>query len=261
LPFSTRLRALGLASLVAIAAVSAVAAPAAATTTTSTAPAPTAAAPSAAARVVRIALAQRGKRYAFGASGPSAFDCSGLVRYAFDKAGLSGRVSAGRSGYALYHWYAAHGLASRSNPQVGDIVVYGGGAHVGIYIGHGRIVSALNPRQGIRVTGVFALRSPGFTTYLHTHLSSTTAWSKSVHRATAHRATTHHRASRAVYVRANSAVVIRAGASTHTSRLGVASWATRLRVTGSVVRHNVRWYHVTWHGHAAWVSSLAVRSA
>jgi hypothetical protein len=250
-----------MASLVAIAAVSAVAAPAAATTTTTTAPAHTTAAPSAAARVVRVALAQRGKRYAFGASGPSAFDCSGLVRYAFDKAGLSGRVSSGRSGYALYHWYAAHGLASRSNPQVGDIVVYGGGAHVGIYIGNGRVVSALNPRQGIQVTGVFALRSPGFTAYLHTHLTSSTAWSATVRGATAHRTTSHPSTAHGVYVRARSAVVIRAGASTHTTRLGVAGSATRLRVTGSVVRNHVRWYHITWHGHAAWVSSLAVRAA
>ena len=250
-----------MASLVAVAAVSAVAAPAAATTTTTTAPAPTTAAPSAAARVVRIALAQRGKRYAFGASGPSAFDCSGLVRYAFDKAGLSGRVSSGRSGYALYHWYAAHGLASRSNPQVGDIVVYGGGAHVGIYIGSGRIVSALNPSQGIRVTGVFALRSNRFTAYLHTHLSSSTAWSTIVRNATAHRTTTHRSTAGGSYVRANSAVVIRAGASTHARRLGVASSATRLRVTGSVVRNHVRWYHIVWSGHHAWVSSTAVRSA
>jgi cell wall-associated NlpC family hydrolase len=49
---------------------------------------------------------------------------------------------------------------------VGDIVVYGGGSHVGIYIGRGLVVSALNGRQGIRITRLHALRTP-FTAFIH----------------------------------------------------------------------------------------------
>jgi cell wall-associated NlpC family hydrolase len=39
-------------------------------------------------RAGRIALAQRGDRYRFGAEGPHRFDCSGLVYYAYGKAGF-----------------------------------------------------------------------------------------------------------------------------------------------------------------------------
>lgn len=38
-------------------------------------------------RMVQVALAQRGKPYQWGASGPNAFDCSGLVQYATTAAG------------------------------------------------------------------------------------------------------------------------------------------------------------------------------
>ena len=138
-----------------------------------TATTPTAATPRAktnfAARVVRIALAQRHKGYVRGAMGPRAFDCSGLVRYAYRLAGVSRRLGGGHSARGMLHWARIHGLASRSNPQVGDVVIYGGGTHAAIYIGRGLVISALNPRQGIRITRLHALRAP-FTTFIHTQL-------------------------------------------------------------------------------------------
>ena len=121
------------------------------------------------ARVVRIAMAQRGKRYARGSTGPRAFDCSGLVRYSYRLAGVSRRLGGGHSARGIYRWARLHGLTSRANPQIGDIVIYGNGTHAAIYIGHGRVVSALNPRQGIRVTALHALGAP-FTTFIHTHI-------------------------------------------------------------------------------------------
>ncbi len=134
---------------------------------------PTAATPRAktsfAARVVQIARAQRHKPYIRGAMGPRAFDCSGLVRYVYRLAGVSRRLGGGHSARGMLHWARIHGLASRSHPQVGDVVIYGGGTHAAIYIGQGLVISALNPRQGIRVTGLRALRAP-FTTFIHTQL-------------------------------------------------------------------------------------------
>jgi len=121
------------------------------------------------AHVVRIAMAQRGKRYARGATGPRAFDCSGLVRYSYRIAGVSRRIGGGHAARGMYRWARMHGLTSRSNPQIGDIVIYGNGTHAAIYIGHGRVVSALNRRQGIRVTALHALGAP-FTTFIHTHI-------------------------------------------------------------------------------------------
>jgi cell wall-associated NlpC family hydrolase len=129
----------------------------------------TAGASAARSRVVRIALAQRGDRYVSGGVGPSSFDCSGLVRYAYNQAGVGGRLGGGHSASAMLAWGRSHGLTSRSNGRIGDVVIYGNGSHAGIYIGNGRIISALNPRQGIRVTGLYALGAP-FTTFIHTHI-------------------------------------------------------------------------------------------
>jgi peptidoglycan DL-endopeptidase CwlO len=134
---------------------------------TTVTPAPPAAKPDLGALVVRIALAQRHKRYVRGAAGPRAFDCSGLVRYAYRLAGVSGRLGGGNSARGMLRWARLHHLASRSHPQVGDVVIYGNGTHAAIYIGHGRVISALNPRQGIRITALHALRAP-VTAFIHT---------------------------------------------------------------------------------------------
>ena len=45
-------------------------------------------------------------------------------------------------------------LRLRSNPQPGDIVFTNGFNHVGIYVGNGQMISALNPSQGTQLTAV-----------------------------------------------------------------------------------------------------------
>jgi cell wall-associated NlpC family hydrolase len=120
-------------------------------------------------RVVQVALAQLHDRYVAGGTGPDTFDCSGLVRYAYNQAGVGGALGGGHSASAMLAWGRSMGLTSRSNGRVGDVVIYGDGSHAGIYIGGGKIVSALNPSQGIRVTGLYALGAP-FTTFIHTRI-------------------------------------------------------------------------------------------
>ena len=121
------------------------------------------------ARIVAIALAQRGDRYVSGGVGPSSFDCSGLVRYAYNQAGVGGRLGGGHSASAMLAWGRSHGLTSRTGGRPGDVAIYGNGSHAAIYIGNGKIVSALNPSQGIRVTGLNALGA-SFTTFIHTRI-------------------------------------------------------------------------------------------
>jgi len=120
-------------------------------------------------RVVQIALNQLNDRYVAGGTGPNTFDCSGLVRYAYNQAGVGGSLGGGHSASAMLAWGRSMGLTSRTNGRVGDVVIYGNGSHAGIYIGNGRIVSALNSSQGIRVTGLYALGAP-FTTFIHTRI-------------------------------------------------------------------------------------------
>ncbi|MCU4185716.1 LysM peptidoglycan-binding domain-containing protein [Acidiferrimicrobium sp. IK] len=116
--------------------VSAVATPAAAATPPAP-PAPPAPDIGGAATAVRVALAQVGKPYQWGGAGPSSFDCSGLVLYAWAAAGVS-----------LPHYTVSQMQAttpvSEGQLQPGDIVFYGGSApsHDAMYIGGGQVVSA-----------------------------------------------------------------------------------------------------------------------
>ena len=91
----------------------------------------------------------------------------GLVIYAFKRAGDSRAIGRGHlaSARALYHWFKAHHKASRHHPKVGDLVIWGGGTHVGIYIGHGKAISTLT--NGVHIHRVHAVTAR-FTTYLHT---------------------------------------------------------------------------------------------
>jgi cell wall-associated NlpC family hydrolase len=100
---------------------------------------------------VSYALAQVGKPYVYGASGPSAFDCSGLTMAAWAQAG----VYLPHSSSAQYS-SGPHIAASALQP--GDLVFYYSPiSHVGMYIGNGMIVNAENPSAGVRVTGLYSM--------------------------------------------------------------------------------------------------------
>jgi cell wall-associated NlpC family hydrolase len=130
-----------------------------------------AATPSEAQQIITIARAQVGDRYQWGAMGPNAFDCSGLVIYAYRAAGDRRAIRDGtlRTARSMYLYFKSRGLASRSNPRLGDLVVWGSGSHIGIYVGAGKAISALT--NGVRVHYISAFSSP-FTAYLHTGMST-----------------------------------------------------------------------------------------
>ena len=95
--------------------------------------------------VVQAALTRVGSPYSWGAAGPGAFDCSGLVMWAFQQAG----VSLPHSSQAL----ARGGMpVSRADLQPGDVVnYYGDASHTGIYVGDGLVVHASTYGQPVRV--------------------------------------------------------------------------------------------------------------
>lgn len=105
-------------------------------------------APSRASVAVFFALAQQGRPYRFGASGPRAYDCSGLVLAAWARVGVR-----------LPH--SAAGIARRgyrvqlSQLRPGDVLVYarrGRVYHVALYVGGGWMVEA--PHHGVPVRRV-----------------------------------------------------------------------------------------------------------
>lgn len=94
---------------------------------------------------VQAALTRVGSPYSWGAGGPSAFDCSGLVMWSFQQAGIS-----------LPH--SSQALAAGGQPvpidqlQPGDVVnFYSDASHTGIYVGDGMVVHASTYGQPVRV--------------------------------------------------------------------------------------------------------------
>jgi len=118
----------------------AAAAAAAARQSTAPPPAPTIRSPKAtnpnAQIAVDTALAQLGKPYQWGGSGPDSFDCSGLTSFAWARAGVSLPHNSGMQ-------YAATPRVDSSDWQPGDLLFFGSPIHhVGMYIGNGQMVDA-----------------------------------------------------------------------------------------------------------------------
>jgi len=86
-------------------------------------------------QAVAFVYAQLGKPYLWGATGPSSFDCSGLVQAAWATAG----VSIPRTTYE--QWSALPHIPV-SDMQPGDLLLYSGESHVAMYVGNGEIVDA-----------------------------------------------------------------------------------------------------------------------
>lgn len=98
--------------------------------------------------VIQAALSRIGSPYSWGGSGPNAFDCSGLVMWAFQQAGIS-----------LPH--SSQALANGGSPvsvdqmQPGDVVnYYSDASHSAIYIGNGMMVHASTYGTPVRVAPV-----------------------------------------------------------------------------------------------------------
>jgi cell wall-associated NlpC family hydrolase len=97
---------------------------------------------------VAYAKSKIGDAYVYGAAGPSAFDCSGLTMAAWSQAGVSLPHSSSAQ-------YSSGRHISESELQPGDLVFYYSPiSHVGMYIGNGQIVNALNPGAGVVVSGL-----------------------------------------------------------------------------------------------------------
>ncbi|HJP77050.1 MAG TPA: NlpC/P60 family protein [Pseudonocardiaceae bacterium] len=102
-------------------------------------------------RAMEIALAQRGKTYVYGGAGPTTFDCSGLIAYAYAQAGKPGIPHSAAAQQTL-------GIpVSKADLQPGDLVFFGSPAyHDGIYVGNGMMVNAPHTGTVVRVEPLFS---------------------------------------------------------------------------------------------------------
>ncbi|MEU7280282.1 NlpC/P60 family protein [Streptomyces sp. NPDC045431] len=101
-----------------------------------------------AAQAVAYAYGALGKPYVWGATGPSAFDCSGLTQAAWRSAG----VSLPRTTYTQIN---AGQRVPRSALAPGDLVFfYSGVSHVGLYVGDGKMIHAPRPGAPVRIAPI-----------------------------------------------------------------------------------------------------------
>lgn len=93
---------------------------------------------------VAAALTRVGSPYVWGAAGPTTFDCSGLIVWAYAQVGINLPHYSGAQ-------YQITTRISASQLQPGDLVFYGpgGSEHVGMYIGGNQLVQA---SRGISIT-------------------------------------------------------------------------------------------------------------
>ncbi|MBA2472119.1 MAG: NlpC/P60 family protein [Pseudonocardiales bacterium] len=105
-------------------------------------------------RAIQYALGEVGKPYVWGATGPNAYDCSGLMLRSYQSAGVTlPRVAA-------QQYWAGTQLPVRQ-AQPGDLLFWGYDTsnpdtihHVAMYLGNGRMVEAANQTVPLRQRAV-----------------------------------------------------------------------------------------------------------
>jgi cell wall-associated NlpC family hydrolase len=97
---------------------------------------------------VNAALTKLGSSYVWGATGPTTFDCSGLMQWAYGQAGITlPRTAAAQAGYGT--------PVSRSQLQPGDLVYYYSPvSHIGMYLGNGVMVHAPTSGDVVKISSL-----------------------------------------------------------------------------------------------------------
>jgi cell wall-associated NlpC family hydrolase len=105
----------------------------------------------AAATAISFALAQLGKRYQWGATGPNAYDCSGLVYAAYEAAAI-------HIARTTFQWYLDGPQVPLNQIRPGDLLFSAGldgtptnPGHVVMYLGDGQIIQAPQAGQDVQI--------------------------------------------------------------------------------------------------------------
>jgi cell wall-associated NlpC family hydrolase len=103
------------------------------------------------AAALRVAHNQKGDPYRYGATGPDRFDCSGLVMFAFKRAGQSVPRTSGEQARAARR-------IPKSEAKAGDLAFFydrGGVYHVGFYLGNDRVLHAPGTGKVVHVAEIW----------------------------------------------------------------------------------------------------------
>ena len=107
--------------------------------------------------IVKTAETGLGGAYIWGGKTFRAWDCSGFVSWVFAQHGIK---------LTAYTYSMVGELKPTSVPKPGDIVFQNGYSHVGIYLGDGKMISALNPSEGTLIHSVSIMHVDGYYTAL-----------------------------------------------------------------------------------------------
>ena len=100
-------------------------------------------------QALRAAFEKRGDAYVWGAAGPDAFDCSGLVVWAYQQMGIS------LPHYTGSLWNSGTHI-SQSDLEPGDLIFFDADiSHVGFYIGNGLMLDAPHTGAFVRVEPIW----------------------------------------------------------------------------------------------------------
>ncbi|GAA3972642.1 C40 family peptidase [Actinomadura viridis] len=101
-----------------------------------------------AAQALRLAMGKIGRPYVWGAAGPTTFDCSGLIMWAYKQVGIS------LPHYTGSQWNAGTHI-SRGQMQPGDLVFfYSDLHHVGMYVGDGKMLHAPQTGDVVKISPI-----------------------------------------------------------------------------------------------------------
>ncbi|WP_413040043.1 C40 family peptidase [Rothia mucilaginosa] len=107
--------------------------------------------------IVATAMSGLGGSYVWGGKTFGAWDCSGFTSWVFAQHGIK---------LTAFTYAMKNELRPTANPQPGDIVFQNGYSHVGIYLGDGKMISALNPTNGTLVHPTSWMSVDGYYTAL-----------------------------------------------------------------------------------------------
>ncbi|MGW4771314.1 NlpC/P60 family protein [Nocardia sp. NPDC004278] len=107
---------------------------------------------------VDAARTKVGTEYSMGATGPDAFDCSGLVQWSYGQAGVKvPRTS--------YEQLSAGTPVSRDELELGDVVSFYGGDHSALYAGDGKVIHASTYGVGVTTSPLSSMPYAGARRY------------------------------------------------------------------------------------------------
>lgn len=100
-------------------------------------------------QAARVALSKQGSAYVWGGDGPITFDCSGLVKWSFEQAGLPGLPHSAQEQARMGR------SVSQAQLRTGDLIaLYSPISHIGIYVGNGLYVNAPQSGDVVKVVPV-----------------------------------------------------------------------------------------------------------